>query len=354
MRMVWLDALTPKQAMLLGNIALKLLNQGFDVIVTARNYDYTCAVLKNLGIRFIRIGGYSDDLFGKLVEEAHRMLKLLEILNNRFDLAIAYPNPVLARTAFGLGKPYIALTDSPHSEAASRLSLPLARYVIISKCIPVSAIEPYVYKIKTDIIQYTGVDEVEWLKEAKPDLGYVRSLGLEPFNYVVVRPPEIKAAYYRRYTDAIDLFKRIVDKILELGLKLVYIPRYVDDGLANYLSGNENVFIPSTDVGIIGYHVLYYALATITGGGTLARESALLGTPGITFFPEELYVDKCLQELGLPLFRCADVSNCLQMLSTCIRNTENLERLKQFSISILKTFEKPSDVILRLIRDQLL
>lgn len=345
---IWIDVLTPKQAMLLGSIAARLLNKEFNVVVTARDYDYTQAVLKTLGLSFTSIGGYADNLLEKLFSEIERMKGVLEILGDRFDLAIAYPNPVVARTAFGLGKTYIALTDSPHSEIVSRLSLPLAKYVIFSRCIPTTAIEQYVYKRDTLLIQYDGVDEVEWLKDIKPDISYIKSLNLEPYSYIVARPPEVKASYYR-YGYVVDIFRHIISKILELELKLVYLPRYREDPLAMDLKSAKNVYIPSTTQGIVGYHVVYYALATVTGGGTLAREAALLGTPGISLFPEELYVDKCLQELGLPIVRCRTSEECLGAIRSSIRNPEEF---KSHSQSVLKLLEKPSDALLRILSER--
>lgn len=345
---IWIDILTPKQAMLLGTIALRLMNKDINIITTTRSYDYTQAVLNNLGITYIAIGRYGDTLLAKLIEEIDRMKKIIEIIGDKFDLAISYPNPVVARITFGLGKPYIALTDSPHSKIVSRLSLPLAKHIVISKCIPIEAIKPYVYYNETKITQYNGVDEVEWLKDVKPDENYVRSIGLEPFNYIIVRPPEVKASYYR-YSNVIELFNHIIKKILDLDAKLIYMPRYPDDPFINYLHNHKNVIIPKLDSGIIGYHVIYYALAVITGGGTLAREAALLGTLGISLFPEELYVDKCLQNLGLPLLKCKDVYEFIDLLNKYIQEPE---KSKEYALTILKELEKPSEILIKIIREE--
>ncbi|MEM1644421.1 MAG: DUF354 domain-containing protein [Ignisphaera sp.] len=344
---IWLDVLTPKQAMLLGTIATKLKSKGYNVILTTRNYDYTHAVLKNLGLEFISIGGYGDTLISKLLEEINRMKSLVEVVGDKFDVSIAYPNPVAARIAFGLNKPYIALTDSPHSEVVSRLSLSLARYVVFSKCIPISTIESFIYKRKTELIQYNGVDEVEWLKDVYPDPNYIRSLDLEPYSYVVARPPEVKASYYR-YNGATSIFSLIINRILDLNLKLLYLPRYSDDPLIQQLRTRKNVIIPSTTQGVIGYNVIYYALAVITGGGTLAREAALLGTPGISLFPEELYVDKCLQELGLPLTRCRNLEMCLTTLEEYLREPD---RFRYHAQIVLKMLERPSDILLKVLAE---
>jgi predicted glycosyltransferase len=347
LRNIWIDVLTPKQAMLLGSLTIKLISRGYNTILTTRDYDYTQAVLHNLGLKPIVIGRYGSTVLEKLIEDIDRMRKLVELLRDSFDIAIAYPNPVAARIAFGLSKPYIALTDSPHSEAASRLSIPLASYVVFSRCIPEASIEVYVYKEKTKLVQYNGVDEVEWLKDVEPDLGYIKSLELEPYGYVVARPPEVKASYYR-YPKVFNIFKKLIDAVLDIGFKILYLPRYRDDPLIPSLSTRENVVIPSRDRGVIGYHVVYYAVSTITGGGTLAREAALLGTYGISLYPEELYVDKCVRDWGLPLARCRSEEECLKILYSSLRDPE---KYKSYARSVLKSLEKPSDAVFKILEE---
>jgi predicted glycosyltransferase len=344
---VWIDILTPKQAMLLGSLAIKLMHREFNIIVTTREYDYTQAVLNNLGLKYLSIGRYGNTAIEKLIEEIERIRKIIELLRDSFNVAIAYPNPVVARVAFGLAKPYIALTDSPHSEIVSRLSIPLANYIVFSKCIPESSIEVYAYRKKTKLIQYNGVDEVEWLKDAEPNAKYVKSLGLEPYSYVVARPPEVKASYYR-YPEVFEFFKRLIDRVLDLKLKILYLPRYLDDPLIPYLEVRRDVIIPDKTYGVVGYHVVYYASAVITGGGTLAREAALLGTQGISLFPEEMYVDKCVENWGLPLTKCRDINECMRILSNSVREPD---KYKPYAKTVLKSLERPSDIVLEVLKE---
>lgn len=344
---IWLDALTPKQALLLGTIAVRLNEHGFKTLVTTRRYDYTEAVLKNIKIPYISVGEYGENKFEKLVKEIERIQKLIDVVGKEFDLAIAYPNPVAARIAFGLSKSYIALTDSPHSEIVSRLSLPLADYVVFSNCIPIEAIESYIYKRKTKLIQFNGIDEVEWLKDTSPDFSYVKSLGLEPYSYAVVRPPEIKASYYN-YSGMIEVFEKLIKKLIDSRLKIIYLPRYKDDVIAR-CADNNKIIVPSIDKGVVGYKLIYYASVVITGGGTLAREAALLGTPGISLFPTDLYVDKCIQNKMFPLSKCRNLEECLLLIDAYLKDPE---KYKNHALSLLKEFEKPSDVVLEIVKEK--
>uniref|UniRef100_A0A7C5XLH9 DUF354 domain-containing protein n=1 Tax=Ignisphaera aggregans TaxID=334771 RepID=A0A7C5XLH9_9CREN len=343
---LWLDVLTPKQAMLFGSIYKELVSQGYNVLLTARDYDYTIATLKQLNIDFVVVGRYGHDLKSKLIEESKRIIFLLDIVES-FDALVAYPNPTAARIAFGLQRPYIALTDSPHSIAPSKLSLPLASAVVISSCIPKKSIERYIDKDETYIIQFNGVDEVQWLKDFKPSRDYLKLLGLEEYGYIVVRPPEIRASYYKDKTSVIELIKKLINYFLSQGFSIVYMPRYHDDEIATEFYNARNFIIPSRDVGVKGSQLLYYAAVVVTGGGTMAREASLVGTLGISLFPQELYVDTCLQNMGFPIIHSISFSEIIEKIKDVVKD---VDKYKKSSLTILQSLEKPVTGIVKALK----
>ncbi|MEL9939467.1 MAG: DUF354 domain-containing protein [Ignisphaera sp.] len=349
---IWLDVLTPKQAKLFGHIYLSLRENGYKVILTARNYEYTLSVLRSIGVEYKAVGQYVEGLKEKVVEEAKRMLSLLEILEN-FDVLIAFPNPVASRIAFGLGKPYIAFTDSPHSKAPSRLSLPLSTAVIFSSCIPREEIEKYIYREGTIIRQFHGVDEVEWLKEFNPDPHYISKWGLEPYEYVVIRPPETKASYYTMQGhNIVALLEKIIAESIAKGYKVFYIPRYKDDPLMHKHEGNPNVIIPSNTEDVDASKISYYAKLVITGGGTMAREAALLGTPGLCLFPTRLYVNECVSEWGFPLFHVPEVQKAYETFRHLIDTPANqLEQYKVLAKERIRLLETPSQALKNVLKE---
>ena len=345
MKRIWIDVLTPKQARLFGAIYHKLKKMGYDAIVTARNYDYTAQVLQKLEINFIIVGGYADDLKGKLIEEAKRTIELLNLLND-FDALLAFPNPVAARIAFGLKRPYIAFTDSPHSEAPSRLALPLATAVISSSCIPKGEIERYIIRDRAVVMQFHGVDEVEWLKDASINTYELKNIGVEPFNYIVIRPPEIKASYYTYgvANTILDFILKLAECAVKRNYKVVYLPRYRDDPLIKRFANEKNIIIPWE--GVEGTTLVYYAKFVISGGGTMAREAALIGTPGISLFPGELYVNKCVAEWGFPLIQTNDPEKLNNIVERLFNMREDeLNEIKTKAMELLKKLEAPSSTL---------
>jgi len=342
---LWLDALTPKQGRLLAFIARELSSRGHKTLVTARLYDYTIATMKRCSVEPIVVGVYGGaSLRGKLEADVERMRLLLEVVGDDFDVLVAYVNPSAARVAFGLGKPYVALTDSPHSRAVSLLSLPLASHVVYPSCIPRTEFEHYVDVRRTKLVPYVGVDEVLWLREFVSSKSILAELGLEELEYVVVRPPEIWASYHPGSPG--ELWLGIVEGLVRRGYTVVYMPRYgAEDPLLRRVEGR--VVVPDYEKGVDGPSLEFFAAAVVTGGATMARESALLGTPGITLYPGKLYVNEFVSSLGLPLHRASSPRQVAEIVDRYARMPR--EELRQRARRVIENLESPLEPLLRIL-----
>ncbi len=327
-------------------LALELRKRGHEVLLTCRDYEYTVGAVKRVGIEPVVVGSYSEGgPYEKVKADIDRMASLLSVVREFSPEAlIAYPNPPAARLAFGVGIKYIALTDSPHSELPSRLSLPLAHTVIFSSCIPTESIERYVFRGKTRLVQYNGVDELVWLLRARPKLEYVHMLGLREWRYIVFRPHESLATYYKgKNVDVI--IEELIRKISEVVDHVIVLPRYrrhfsIMDKLIQ--EGIDNIKVLRG--GYDGVSLTYFARAVITGGSTLAREASLLMTPGITYYPGKLYVNECVAEKGYPLYVAGTTREILDLI-TRLKNY----RRKNFHEILQKLhtdFEDPVNVVI--------
>ncbi|NPA96192.1 MAG: DUF354 domain-containing protein [Crenarchaeota archaeon] len=342
---VWIDVLTPKQARLFAALSRRLV--GFEILFTARDYDYTVATLRRLGIDPIVAGGYGYSLREKVVEEARRIEALASVVEG-CSMLLAYPNPSAARLAYGLAIPYIAFTDSPHSVHPSRLSLPLATAVVAPSCIPMREITRFTLP-GTHVEMYRGVDEVEWLKLFKPSRASLKELGLEERSYVVVRPPEVRASYYgSRGSRVLSEVAKIVEWCLGEGLSVVYMPRYARDELQERFSGSRGFTIVDRSRGVDGADLTYHALAVVTGGGSMAREAALLGTLGICLYPSRLYVDDFVEALGLPHARASSALQAIELIKGFSRDPD---RYRTIAREVTATLEAPSDALLRVLEE---
>ncbi len=295
------DALTPKQA----RIAALLKREGLDLIITCREYYHVRDMLELYSVNYICIGKYGETPYEKLVEGLRRQLELVELMKS-LDGVLSFPSPDAVRTAFGLGKKSVVLNDTPHAFHVNSLTIPLSEYLIAPAAIPLEAWRPYCPK---RIETFDGLFEYMWISRHKPNIGTIRRLGLEPGRYVVFRPEEAKAAYYR--WDNSELRRKLVDVVRELGYVVVNVPRYDDqviEGAVNLTRAVDHL------------DLAYYAAAVITGGMTMATEAALMGTPALSYFPERLYIDTYLITKGAPLYRCARFDECVGELRKALES----------------------------------
>jgi len=333
--------LTSKQGILLGTLARELISRGFDVLVTCREYEYACKVLDALRVPHLSVGKYSEgEPVAKVYEDGLRVSALASIVRDFSpEYLIAYPNPSAARVAFGVGIKYIALTDSPHAVIPSRLSLPLADFVVFSECIPVDEVEHYVSRKFTKLVTYRGVDEVGWIKRLEPKEEDLRSLGLKPWEYIVFRPAEEMATYYRGLN--ILSAHEVLQVLAKLGYEIVLLPRYSKHRELE----KEGVIV--LEEGFSGPSLTYFAKLVVTGGASIAREAALLGTPSITYTPLELHVNLCLESWGFPLVRVKSLPELEAVSRDMVERSTSSDRA--LYVSKAKSLEDPLTTVERIL-----
>jgi predicted glycosyltransferase len=341
-KLVWIDASTPKRGVLAATLARLLRSEGFEVLITARSYDYTVKVLELLGERYVITGVHGGgSLRGKLLADIGRMVDL-EVVVEEYEpgVLISYPSPPAVRVAFGHGIPYIALGDTPHGIAMNRLSYPLATVAVFSEFIA-DEMEKFVLKGFTAVETFRGVDELLWVKDFKPNAANVEALGLKPYSYIVFRPEEFKAHYYRSSGSSVIL--KLASKVAELGYTAVIIPRYRE----HYEEALKVKGALILDKPFSGLDLEYYSLAVVTGGISMAREAALLGTPGITIFDKIIGVDSALARIGFPIHYSEDYEKTLKMIKDVI---EDPDKYRVNTTSMLEKLESPWPIILKWVK----
>jgi len=332
---VWIDVRTPKQALIASTLYKELEKEGYNVYVTTRDYDYTISNLKRTGVEPIVVGGYGETLKDKLVVELERGLKLVDVvLDINPCVLFSYPSPSAARVAFGLKIKHIVMGDTPHAFAANRLDFPLADVAIFSSIIMDEMIS-YVLTKFTNVVTYNGVDELLWIKSFKPDRKVLDSLGLEEKKYVIIRPEEAKAHYYPEDKPYV---LKLVDIVKEHGYTPVVFPRYKDQ--LGEAKKKEGVIIPTNAVD--GPSLEYFSALVITGGITMAREAALLGTPAIILFPRKLKADNALRERGFPIYQL-NRDEALKLVNLILKDPQRYEVDTE---PLLSQMESPLPIII--------
>ncbi len=323
--------MTPKQLLLFNSLSSYIEKTlGAKTLVTARDTGEMRRLNSILGEKAKFVGTYGKNKKEKLTAEAERIIELAELVDSFSpDYLVSYPSPSAVRVAFGLGIKTVIYSDTPHAFHVHALTIPLSDYFIFSSFIDKIKFERFITKGGwTRIFRYKGVEELAWVEGYTPNEEKVRKYGLEPYKYFLVRPPEIFASYYGWGTEG---FKRIVKRLSE-NSKVALIPRYDDDALRY---NDLNVEIISEPV--LGLDLEYYSIATVSGGGTMSREAALLGVPSVTLFPLKIDVDAGLRSLGFPIYRATSYEEAMKIINGILTGS-----IKRVSESAAGKLEHPA------------
>ena len=323
---VWYDACTGKQVRYGVAIARRLRPLGHEVMLTTRKHPDTVALASLLGESFVIVGKYDPtSLLSRLKESTERQLLFCNMFAKGIpDVAISHHPIEICRVAFGLGIPSIATHDTPHAEAANRLTLPLVDFLVVSKALPKNCVGGYGIR---KIFWFDGVDEVAWIKGFKPSVEYGYGKPL-----IVIRELETKAAYAQGRK---DLTRTLARKLASMG-KVLFLPRYRRQPEKGLIIPKE--FVDSASL-------VSQADLVISAGGTIARESALQGIPTIvipSFTSNQ--VNDYLSKKGFPIYTITP-NKALDYAKRLLSKKWDVENL-------LENLENPLDIIETVVRQE--
>ncbi|MHA1865682.1 MAG: DUF354 domain-containing protein [Candidatus Heimdallarchaeaceae archaeon] len=351
--LIWFDAVTAKEPLLFDAIAKELEKEGHSVIFTCREYDYVSSLFELLGREVAVFGKHGGKtLYGKLIAGNERIKLLADYINDldkKPDYHICFGCPESTRVAFGLGIPVININDSPHAWAVAKLTIPLSKYLVYSGCIK----EEEWLKlgaVKEQLYPYDGIDEVGWLKSFEPNEEVLSLLGLsKEDHFIVARPEESSAAYMLNDNITSSTYLDVIlDALLKIYKgKVVVFPRYQKQKELLQERYKEKIIVPPKAVDTLSLY--YYADLCITGGATMARESAAIGTPAISYFPRELAVLKHISKTGIPLYNEYTISDAIKRAKDLLFSN-NKEKQRKKTKKILSQMESPVDKVLELIK----
>lgn len=293
---VWVEVLTPKQVLMFGPLIDLLKHSGCEVLSTSRRYREVDPLAERVGLELRYVGerGGSDPA-DQLLASTRRQEEIIPIVKEFGpQVAISIASGVCARVAFGLGAKHIAVNDSPHSEVAGRLSIPLSYHLMCPWIIPYSAWTKFGIS-KNQITAYRALDPAAWLKR-KAIGGPVPKL--DPGKKTItVRVQEIDAPYLagadRGWTDVV--LQRLADAFPDSNL--VALCRYDYQVEAVRRKFGSRYTVP--DEIVDGQGLLAKTDLFVGMGGTMNAEAALMGVPTISAFQGSLFTDQYLEKSGL-------------------------------------------------------
>ncbi len=293
---LWIDLLTPKQILFFKPLIGELEASGAEVLATSRRYREVGPLAERAGLKLNYVGdrgtkGQED----QLLAATRRQAEMIPIVQDfRPNVAVSIASAVCARVAFGLGIKHVAVNDSPHSEVAGRLSIPLSYHLLCPWVIPPKAWEIFGIQ-RRQITTYRALDPAAWLKR-EPLSGPVPKLDPKK-KTITVRVQESDAPYLSRadmtWTD--KLLAVLIEAFPESNL--VALCRYdfqVEEIKSKF---GSKCLVP--DEVVSGHDLLASTDLFVGMGGTMNAEAALMGVPTISAFQGSLYTDRYLESEGL-------------------------------------------------------
>jgi predicted glycosyltransferase len=254
------------------NLAARLEEKGYSVLIVARQKDVLHRLLENCPFETILLGGAKgNSKFSKALHLAGREIKMIRIALKHKPAMMIGTDMIISHVGKMLGIPSFILNEDD-AEAVplfAKLAYPLATGIF---CPLVCSVGKYTSKK----IGYAGYHELAYLhpRYFTPDPKKVQRL-ISDRPYFLLRFVDLNAHH--------DVGKKGINKTLALEL----IRRLSEKGNVFITSEKEDdpdfepfrITIPPQDM----HHAIAYAGLFIGDSQTMTAEAAVLGTPSVRF-----------------------------------------------------------------------
>lgn len=288
---VWVDLSNSPHVPLFAALRPELERAGYEVVLTARDHAQTVALAAHEWDDVEVIGGGSPGgRLGKARALVRRARELAAFARRRRPAVAlshgSYAQLVAARLA---GVPAVTMMDYEH-QPANHLSFRLARRVVVPEVFPERELRRAGGGAKA--IRYAGFKEEAYLCSFEPDETGLSELRPSDGGLLVLMRPAPEGALYHRRSN--PRFDEVLADAQRAGARVVVLPRSAAQAERYRALG---AVVPARPVDARSLAAI--ADIVIGAGGTMNRESAILGTPTYTVFDGRLAaVDGELMRLG--------------------------------------------------------
>ena len=316
------------------------------ILCTSRDYNQVTQLAKIRNLKLIIVGKHGGfKRHSKLNASLHRT-KLLSIRIKEFspDITISFCSPEAARVSYGLNIDHICFSDSPHANAVMRLVIPLVQKLLIPWIIPKKEFVKFGINIK-NIIHYKAIDAaiITKRKISKNSKNLVKE---SKRKVILVRVEEEYASYSSKKRPAIPIIKEIIKNFYDE--EIVVMARYTSQ--VRYREQRFGKKIRGLNVVIDSKILLENTDVFVGSGGTMTAESALLGTPTISYDAVPNIIEAYLVRKKLVIRK----TNPKQIVISIrkIFGSKNLE-IKKKSKKMLDSMEDPYPILVKTMKSML-
>lgn len=321
---IWIDIVNTPHVRFFNGIIKKLRNDGHEVLITARDFSNIHDLLDIFELEYTSIGDHGVTLEEKLLSSTERAYNLSKFISKEnIDIAITKHSIELPRVAFGLGIPNIFVLDNEHAIAANKLTLPLTNKLIIPEILDVWSTIKFGMN-PNNIVRYNGTCEITHLEDFEYNENILEELNLDlDDKKIILMRPEPSLASYLNTDCTKSVLTPIVNELKDIANILV-IPRF--KAQSTLFKDIPHVHVIETPVDT--FSLMKRADLVIGAGGTMNRESALLGTPVISCYPgKQLSVDKYYIKKGL-MQRSTDLNEIIKLSKELLSDKKNKKELE--------------------------
>jgi predicted glycosyltransferase len=295
---VWADLTNTAHVLVLRPLVEAMEEDGHEVSLTARPLSHTVELLEDWGHPYVPIGHHGGaSRAGKAAAAAGRTMRLIRFgRGRRFDCAIAHGSTDLPAACLALRIPNTTMLDYEWATLQHGVNCRLASRVLAPDAIPAERLAR-LGATPPKLVPYPGLKEQYYLSGFEPREGVLHQLGIERDRILsVVRTAPSYALYLRGAEEG--MLARVLRRLSETdGVQTVVLPRTLDEAERIASLALARVTVPRRAVD--GRSLVAFADVLISGGGTMNREAAVLGTPAWSIFEGRLgAVDEMLIRKG--------------------------------------------------------
>lgn len=275
---IWFDFDNSPHVPVLMPIAEELKRRGYELFCTGRDVAQTQDLLKLHGIDADVIGReFSAKKHKKVTSTLFRALRLSVLLKKKnISCCISHSSRSAILAGWLLKKPVLAMFDYEHVNSSFQKFF--ADVILMPQAVSKNIALP-------KIQYYPGIKEQFYLKDFVPKEDPFETLGIPCRKIrVVLRLPPQFSHYHAHRTD--EVLSEILSFLKDVPeVYLVVFPRNKNQGKEYGLRLQElGCDFVVVDRVFNGGDIVFFADAVFSGGGTMAREAAVLGVPSYSFF----------------------------------------------------------------------
>jgi len=282
---IWIDLDNSPHAHFFPPIIRRLEEAGYDVLLTARRFGQVEEIAQSHGLDYVVFGRHRTPHFF-LTRAAATVIRGLRLAlfarKNSPAIAVNHGSRAQVLAAWLLRIPVMAIYDYEfvYSELFSRMATKL----LLPETIPSLTLERLNVNMKK-VIRYPGFKENVYLSGWHDSPAVMDELKLDPGRLIItVRPPATWAHYQNPFSDV--LFRALVERLRgDHDSQVIVLPRTQEQGERLKSSyGMRSAPFQVSERSVDALSLMALSDAVLSGGGTMAREAAIIGTPAYSLF----------------------------------------------------------------------